>query len=327
MTYNSKAKLKILYLQKILREETDAEHGLTMSQIIDKLGEYGVRAERKSIYDDVKTLREFGVDVQTRQRSSTEYAIERRGFTLDELMLMVDAIQSCRSLTDKQAKMLVINIKQLANNREQDMLDRRIHVEGRIKSKNESVFPTIDAVHEALRLRCKMEFSYRKMGADGKPHETREGRKHLVTPVDVSYEDGFYYLAAWNERHSDIAQYRLDRMVRVRVLEDSPATRNDVISQYRRVDSEAVMFGRFGGKEATATLEVDSDKVEIIVDRFGNAATFLSGSEERARAHVRVCKSEQFFGWVVSMGKHVRIVEPKSLVVEYKDYLRYLLAG
>ncbi len=99
MACNGKAKVKILYLLKILQEETDVAHGLTMAQIIERLAEYGVSAERKSIYDDIKALREFDIDVKTYQRNPVEYAIERRDFTIDELMLMVDAIQSCRAIT------------------------------------------------------------------------------------------------------------------------------------------------------------------------------------------------------------------------------------
>ena len=130
MAYNSKAKLKVLYLWKILQEETDAEHGLSMTQILERLASYGISAERKSIYDDIKTLRDFDIDIKTYQRNPVEYAIERRDFTLEELMLMVDAVQSCRAITERQARMLITNIKQLATNREQALLDRRIHVEG-----------------------------------------------------------------------------------------------------------------------------------------------------------------------------------------------------
>ena len=82
MAYNGKAKLKILYLQKILQEETDTDHGLTMSQIIERLAEYGISAERKSIYSDLNALREFDIDVRTFQRSPVEYAIENRWLTL-----------------------------------------------------------------------------------------------------------------------------------------------------------------------------------------------------------------------------------------------------
>lgn len=143
MANNKKAKIKVLYLLKILQEETNAEHGLTMSQIIERLDAYDIPAERKSIYSDLDILREFDIDIKTYQRNPVEYAIERRDFSIGELMLMVDAIQSCRAITEKQAKTLITNIKQLATNHEQHLLDRRIHVARRIKSQNSSVFHAV----------------------------------------------------------------------------------------------------------------------------------------------------------------------------------------
>ena len=47
---------KILYLEKILRE-TSETHPCTMQEIIGRLQENGVSAERKSIYDDMEVLR------------------------------------------------------------------------------------------------------------------------------------------------------------------------------------------------------------------------------------------------------------------------------
>lgn len=324
MAYNSKAKLKPFYLLKILQEETDAEHGLSMSQIIERLEQYGISAERKSIYADIEVLREFDIDIRTYQRNPVEYAIERRDFSLGELMLMVDAIQSCRAITERQARMLVTNIKTLANNYEQEKLDRRIHVAGRIKSKSESVFGNIDAIHEAMRLRRKISFVYYRRGLDGERHATRGGKGHEVTPVGVAYADGFYYLAAWNDEHADMVEYRIDRMGKVRVA-DGSATRNDEINRHRYEGDEYESFGRFSGEEVSATLTVKADKVEIVLDRFGDAAILSKMDDSTAKACVKVQVSEQFFGWIAGMGKAVRIAAPKSLVEKYRNYLRYLL--
>ena len=51
----------------------------------------------------------------------------------------------------------------------------------------------------------------------------------------------------------------------------------------------------------------------------------MTPTEQEALARVRICKSEQFFGWIASMGKKVRIAGPESLVEEYRTYLNYLL--
>ena len=61
----SNQKLKILYLAKILLEYTDAKNDITLQDIIDKLAAYNVTAERKSLYDDIAQLNDFGIIVNT----------------------------------------------------------------------------------------------------------------------------------------------------------------------------------------------------------------------------------------------------------------------
>ncbi len=322
MAYNKKAKVKVLYIWKILLDETDEKRGLTMPQIIDRLAALGIPAERKSVYSDLEALREFGIEVKKHARNPVEYAIEDRNFDVKELMLLVDAVESCRAITDRQARDMVEKIKMLTCERERDLLDRRIHVEGRLKSKSNSVLSAVDSVHEAMRMRCKLSFSYRRIGPDGKIARGRSAKTHTVTPVRVSYEDGFYYLSAWDEARESMVEFRLDRMVSLRVLKDEPATRNKDITASRRPDRDAaVRFGRFGGEEVEAVLMAEPGKAGIIVDRFGSVARFHEPNGERALATVKVCKSPQFYGWVAGMSGAVRIVAPKSLVNDYKRYL------
>lgn len=324
MTYNNKAKLKTLYVKQILEEETDGEHGLSMRQIIERLGQFGIKAERKSVYRDIEVLREFGCDVRSYQRNPVEYALIRRQFQLPELMLMVDAVQSSKALTVRQCNALVTNIKLLASDHERALLDRRIHVQGRIKTKADSVFGNVDAIHEAMRLKRKVEFQYFRRDVDGKRCATRGGKCHVVTPVAVSYADGYYYLTAWDDEHGNMAEYRLDRMGRARVS-DSRASRNAEIDHYVYDEGEYECFGRFGGEKATAYLDVRAEKVEIVLDRFGDGTEISRVDDDTARAFVKVRKSEQFFGWIAGMGNTVKIAGPKSLVDEYRNYLKLLL--
>ena len=78
MTGNARSKLKLLLLQKMLVEETDADHGLTMADILERLAAEGVSAERKGIYRDLDLLRDAGLDVRKRDCSPVEYAVGRR---------------------------------------------------------------------------------------------------------------------------------------------------------------------------------------------------------------------------------------------------------
>lgn len=324
VTYNNKAKLKTLYVKQMLEEETDQEHGLTMRQIIERLGLMGIKAERKSVYRDIEVLQEFGCDIRTYQRNPVEYALVKRTFELQELMLMVDAVQSSRALTTRQANALVTNIKMLASDHQRNLLERRIHVPGRIRTKNESVFANVDAVHDAMRQRRKVEFTYYRRQMDGSRCATRDGKPHVVTPVQVVYAEGFYYLTAWNDDHQSMTEYRLDRMGKVRVSAEN-ATRNQQISQFKYDEGRYEYFGRFGGEEMMACLKVRASKVEIVMDRFGEDVELSRIDDEYARARVRIRKSEQFFGWIAGMGKAVTIDGPKGLVEEYRAYLKSLL--
>lgn len=324
MTNNPKAKLKTLYVMRILQDETDAEHGLSLRQIIERLADYGIQAERKGLYRDIEALREFGFDIQTFQRNPVQYAIASRDFSLSELMLLVDAVESCKSLTARQSKALITKLKLLASNHDRALLDRRIHVTGRITSKRDSVFEDIDTLHEAMRRHLKVEFMYYKFGLDGKRHPTHDGNAHVVTPVGISYADGFYYLTAWNDKHDAMTEFRIDRIEKLRVS-DEQATRNEQITHHRFKGDEYELFGRFGGEPMTVSLLVNTNKVEIIMDRFGDAATWYPHDNESAKAVVKVRKSEQFFGWVAGLGGTVRIDEPKSLKKEYNKYLLSLI--
>lgn len=324
MPNNSKSKLKLLYIKQILEDETDAEHGISMTRIIERLNEFDIPAERKGVYRDIQTLRDFGIEIQTYQRSPVEYAIARRDFSLPELMLLVDAVESCKFLTRRQSNMLTTNLKLLASDHQRELLKRRIHVTGRISSKNESVFTSIDTLHEAIRTKKRVEFMYYKYGLDGKRFATHDGKPHEVTPVGIAFSDGFYYLTAWNDERDGMTEFRIDRMDKIRVT-DKPATKNDRITHHKYEGDEHEYFGRFGGDPVTATLLVTGDKVEIIKDRFGDAAMLYPQDDDTAKAVVKIHKSEQFFGWIAGLGGTVRIHEPKSLKQEYNEYLLGLI--
>ena len=82
MAKSHNQKIKILILEEILRD-TDAAKVVTMQEILDRLGQYGISAERKSIYDDMEALRDFGYDIQYKRGRTGGYylnsGVEKRG--------------------------------------------------------------------------------------------------------------------------------------------------------------------------------------------------------------------------------------------------------
>ncbi|BAK43767.1 YafY family protein [Eggerthella sp. YY7918] len=320
----NRQKLKLLYLMKMLTEETDSEQGLTMTQILEKLEEQGIAAERKSIYRDIEALREFGLDIRTYQRAPVEYAVEDRDFAFPELVLLVDAVQSSRFLTQRKSDALVRSVKQLASVRQRKLLDKRLHVEGRIKSQNESVFNNVDRIQEALAQRRKLSFLYFQYDAKKNKIKQHEGERYVETPVQLVYSDGYYYLVAYNEKHESFPHYRVDRMDKIEVL-DEPACRNERIATYDVTELESHAFGMYSGQPVPVVLLVTDEAMGGVIDRFGRDVESKPVGEGQARVYVTVMKSPVFFGWLAQFGDRVRIEKPTWLVDEYRAYLADIL--
>ena len=320
----NRQKLKLLYLMRMLVEETDAECGLTMPQIIERLGRQGVSAERKSVYRDIEALREFGLDVRAYQRSPVEYALAAREFAFPELLLLVDAVQSSRFLTQRKSDALVKNVKQLASARQRALLDRRVHVEGRIKMQNESVFANVDRIQEALACKRKISFLYFKYDAAKQRVMQHGGDRYIETPVQLVYSDGYYYLVAYNEKHDSFPHYRVDRMDKIAVL-DEPACKNERIASFDVEEMESRAFGMYHGESVRTTLRVSADAMGAVIDRFGKEVESVPVGDGSARVYATVAKSPAFFGWLAQFGDRIRIEKPTTLASEYCRYLRDIL--
>lgn len=314
-------KLKLLYLMKMLYERTDEKHGLTCPQIIEGLAECGIEAERKSVYRDLDALRDFGLAVVKLPTRPVSYALANRTFSAAELMLLIDAVQSSRFLTQRMANRLSAGLSSLGSMHQAAALSKNVHVEGRIKMQNESVFHHVDTLHEAIRRRRKVAFRYVKHDVNKRPTPQHDGRTYRETPVHLIYSEGCYYLIAYNEKHDSFPSYRVDRMQGLRIT-DEPAARNKRVATFDANAYSARTFSMFGGKTTPVTLLVDESVMSAIIDRFGKDVESAPVDATRARVHATVTASPVFFGWLAQFGTAVRLEAPTSLAQEYAGYLR-----
>lgn len=318
-------KLKILHLLRILYTETDPQSGLSMAELISRLYDEGIEAERKSIYRDLETLREFGLNIKTFARAPVEYALIKDGLVFSEIMLLIDTVQSSKFLSESKSRQLVWALKDLASYREQKLLDKRVHVAGRIKNQNESVYKNVDIVHEAMQLKRKISFQYVKYGTDLKRHPRMDGGLYTCSPIRIAFVDGFYYLAAWYEQREKIITFRLDRMKGLSVS-DEIATRNKTIRSYANEDFEYQAFEMFDGEPVRISMSVQAAGMDIIVDRFGRDIALSDVDEQQCKVHVTVRMSPLFHGWLASMSGIIELVGPEKAVDAHRNWLSQLLS-
>lgn len=325
MAKSPKQKMKLLYLLKILAEHTDEEHMISTQEIIDRLAANDIHAERKSIYDDIRTLQDFGYDiVQNPSRLGGGYFLAGRIFELPELKLLVDAVSSSRFITTRKSRELIAKLEKMASRYEAGKLQRQVYVAGRIKTENESIYYSIDGIHNAIQENCQIRFPYLEWNLK-KELIPRKGKEfYQVSPWALIWRDENYYLVAFDSSAQMMKHYRVDKIGTVTVLDQ----KREGAEQARKMDVGAYAnrtFGMYGGKEEIVTLKCPERLIGVIIDRFGQSVDIMPAGEGFFKCRAKVAVSSQFFGWLAGVGKDAGIVSPKKIRDEYTQWLKELL--
>ena len=314
--------LKLYYLRKILTEKTDREHGMTMQEIIDALNDYDIKAERKAIYRDLKDLEETGLTVKG-QRTGTGYLyhVEEREFELVELKLLVDAIQSSRFITGKKSGELIGKLEKLCSTYEAGELQRQVYVSGRIKAMNESIYMSVDAIHQAIGRNREIRFRYGNWNEKKEMELKKGGAYYQISPWALVWSNDYYYMIGFDSAADMIKHYRVDKMIDIAVT-DTARFGAGYFKNFNLADYTRKNMSMFEGEEKTVSLDIDKGIIGVFIDRFGkDEITVMHISEEKIRIRFRVNVNPQFIGWLFSLGDKVSIAGPESVLEQTKEMI------
>lgn len=320
MAKTSGQKLKLLYLARILMNETDEEHGMTVQQMIDALEAKGVNAERKSIYDDLDSLRMFGMDIERSKTKTWNYYVANRNFQLAELKWLVDAVQSSRFITRKKSDELIGKLESLASRHQAGSLQRQVYVAGRIKSMNESIYYAIDALHEAISANKQITFRYFEWTVDKKKKYRHDGQRYRVSPYTLVWNDEYYYLVAYDHGSDMIRNYRVDRMQNVQT-EPEKRQGQDRFAQIDPTFYTKRVFDMYNGTEERVTMRFDTDLASAVIDRFGSDVHLADNGDGSFDVSVQLVPSPRFYGWLFGFGKKAALTAPASAVENYQKFV------
>ena len=123
-----KAKLRPFYVAKMLYEQTDEDHYLTIAQIMEQLKEeYGITTSRGTVSDDIKALQEFGVEIAVEPSTQNRYFLICRRFDLPELKTLIDAVESARFIPKEKSAALVEKLGSLTSCHNTSKLVRNVN--------------------------------------------------------------------------------------------------------------------------------------------------------------------------------------------------------
>ncbi len=289
MPKGANQKFKLYRLAQIMLERTDDEHYITMPEIISAAGE--IRDHRRPQEHLPGPPGSGGAGNRSGGRTGGQrlsLSCDGRPFELPELKLLVDAIQSSKFITEKKTNALIRKLEKLVSRYEAMGLQRQVYVSGRIKTMNESIYYTVDAIHNAISENKKIRFQYYQWNS-----KERDGRcgvtARIITsaPGDLSWDDENYYLVGYDSDAGQIRHYRVDKMIHIQMTEE-PREGKEHFRKLDMADYARKSFGMFGGREQDVKLLVDNSLAGVIIDRFGKDVMMIPADGDHFTVNVTV---------------------------------------
>ena len=319
MAKSENQKQKILVLLDLFKSKTDEEHGVTTSDIIDYLAEHGIKAERKTVYADLNTLKEYGYEISKEKKDGNYYyTLLDRDFQLPELKLFVDAVQASKFISAKKSSELIKKIENLASVYQAKQLQRQVFVSNRIKTNYENVYYNVDELNLAINENRKIKFDYYEWNLSKEMVLRKNGHKNDISPWSLAWDDENYYLVAFDGNSGIIKHYRVDKMRKIEILDEARDGREE-FEEFDAAKYAKKVFGMFTGDEQRVKIQFANKLIGVVIDRFGQDIMIIPKGVDQFVVNVNVKVSNMFLGWIIGLGDGAKILEPESVVDEVKQ--------
>ena len=309
MARSANQKLKLLIMKDYLLKNSDENHPVTIPQIIEELSRFDIKAERKSLYDDLEALRVYGLDII---QSKGNYYVGQRSFQTPELKLLVDSVQSSKFITQKKTMSLIKKIEELASAFDAQLLERQVYVRNRVKSMNESVYYNVDEISDAINQDRVIQFKYFELLINKERHIRKDGAWYVVSPFALMWDDENYYMLAWDAEAGSIKHYRVDKMLEITALDQ----KREGKEAFAKVDMSAYtkkVFGMFTGQERKVKMRFTNNLAGAVFDRFGTDIMLIPDGDNHFSVILDLAVSPLFFAWLFGFGTDAEILSPDDV--------------
>ncbi len=317
MAKQNNQRLKILRIWDILRTESDEDKPMTTNELIDRLQDEGIPADRKTIYSDIALLNENGYEIMTSRGKGNGYYVIDRPFDAAELKILVDAVRSAKFITEKKSKALIDKLAEQAGDYRADILKKGVFFDV-VKLRNEEIFYNVNCVNEAIQRGVKISFLYFELDTKRRKNYRRNGERYLISPIATVFNDGYYYLIGYTDKYESTVNFRIDRMEKAR-MEKEPISEAAKLKDVKGIQKQ--QFAMFRGNRRHVEMTVGKSVVEPLIDKFGTAVLFDPLGEDKFKVTVTVEVSPTFFGWCFIFGDQLQITAPEAVREQYEQTL------
>ena len=314
MTANSK--LRLFYICDILSKYSDEEHPLNSTDIIGLLeSEYGVSCERKTVYDCIEALSDYGYDI-IKAGTKKGFFMASREFELPEIRVLIDAVQSADFISAKKSKALLKKLGNYASIYQYSKIEKQVYIENRNKRNNESLFYTINELHDAIIAKKQVKIIYRKrkISDDIKPHY--EEKELLINPYCLIWSDDHYYLVGNHAKYDNLIHLRIDRIKSVTLTEDR-ARHFSEVSPYKTsfdaADYSNKHLSMFSGDIKPVELICKNEIIEEFLDEFGEKTKIFPHGNDSFSARLNLAVTPGLVSKIMQYGDNITVRTPNEL--------------
>lgn len=309
-------KFRLIALSDFFKKYTDEEHIYSAVEIIDELNKQGITCERKALYSDIEALKFAGFDIVCTRSPKAGFFLASRDFEEAEIRLMIDAVQAAKFITAKKTDLLVNKIGAMLSKHQSDKLKSQVYIDIKHKRKNEEIFYTIDALHNAILQKKKVKFVYSNITVSDDLTTCVNEREFVVSPYALIWSNDHYYLVCNNSNYDNLMHTRIDRMSGVECLDELWRHFSEVSNYKEKFDSAdyaGKLFNMFSGTQQRVTLRCANRLLEEIIDRFGDNVRFVSRNADNFTAKIEAVTGEGFISWILQYGGAVEVIQPSQL--------------
>ncbi len=310
----TKKMLNIMIL-KILERYSDEHRPLTQKRILELLDiEYGMKCDRRSVKSNLISLKEMGYDINIRKG-----VFIRREFEDAELRMLIDNVLFSKTLSQSQAKRLIEKLKNLGSNQFSAKVNHICNLPELPHSDNTQIMFNLDTLNFAITKRRKVSFIFNRYGTDFKLHPRRK-EPYIVSPYQMAATNGRYYLIGNDEEKNNIANYRIDKMTDVKIL-NTPVTPKSEIEElangFNLPRHMAEHIYMFSGESICVKFWTSEIMMDALIDWFGKDFKILDKADDKILISVKV-NEKAIKIWAIQYGDKVEVISPENLREEIR---------
>ena len=174
----AESKSRLLYIFKYLWQNTDAQQYATTADNLAIQKGNGISCDRKTIPGDIAKLCDIGIDIEEERSRENRYSLSSHLFTLPELKLLIDAVESSKFITVKKSAELIEKLSQMTSIHQAAELKSNLYVSERVKPLNEQIYYLVDNINTAINRGKQISFRYFHYDQHRKEVPNNDGKRN-----------------------------------------------------------------------------------------------------------------------------------------------------